>query len=39
VKELKELLDKLKKEYERLLKKKKDTPQVLDSKKKIVNNC
>lgn len=36
---LEDLLSKLKKEYERLVKKKKDTPDILAKKKKIVDNC
>ena len=36
---MKELLDKLQKEYQRLVKKKKDPQNVLDNKKKIVSNC
>ena len=37
--ELKDLLEKLENEYDRLEKKKKDTPAVLQNKKKIVANC
>ena len=39
VTELKDLLYKLQSEYDRLEKKKKDTPTVLQNKKKIVANC
>lgn len=39
VPELKELLRKLQNEYDRLEKKRKDTPAVLQNKKKIVANC
>lgn len=36
---MEDLLEKLKKEYARIEKKKKDPPEVLAKKKKIVNNC